>query len=126
MTDTAAGGCLCGSVRFRVSGRPIRVELCHCATCRRATGAAFAAYALFPADRFRLDRGKTRGVVTSPEIERHGCSACGSPLFNRFAGSGDVDLHLGSFDRPEGFDPTGDIWTERRLAWLPPLSRASG
>ena len=33
--DRASGGCLCGSVRYRVRG-PLRgVVICHCQFCRR-------------------------------------------------------------------------------------------
>lgn len=120
--DAATGGCLCGAVRFRAVGRPVRVELCHCATCRRSTGAAFAAFVLYRGDRFYMERGATTAFASSPELKRHGCSACGSPLFNRFIGSDDVDIHLGTFDAPETFEPESEIWTERRLPWVPPLA----
>ena len=36
-----AGGCLCGAVRYRISG-PID-SVCHCVMCRRSSGATFAA-----------------------------------------------------------------------------------
>lgn len=41
------GGCACGAVRFVVTGRPERVSLCHCMTCRRVHGSAFGSYAMF-------------------------------------------------------------------------------
>jgi hypothetical protein len=41
------GGCACGAVRFRVSGRPARVSICHCMTCRRIHGNVFGGYAMF-------------------------------------------------------------------------------
>ncbi|WP_441338882.1 GFA family protein [Mesorhizobium montanum] len=34
------GGCLCGSIRYRLTVEP-RVHYCHCDMCRRATGSAF-------------------------------------------------------------------------------------
>lgn len=33
------GGCLCGAVRYRVTGKPYHVTHCHCSMCRRASGA---------------------------------------------------------------------------------------
>ena len=38
---TYSGGCLCGSVRYRATGKPIAPTHCHCETCRRVSGAAF-------------------------------------------------------------------------------------
>jgi hypothetical protein len=125
-TDAATGGCLCGAVRFRASGRLVRTEICHCATCRRSTGAAFAVFVLFRGAQVRIEGGSTTAFASSPDLRRHACRACGSPLFNRFAASQDIDVHLGAFDAPERFAPQSEIWTERRLPWLPPLVPAEG
>ena len=46
--DRFTGGCLCGNVRFALSGQPDRVGLCHCLDCRRHHGALFGAFAIFP------------------------------------------------------------------------------
>ncbi|MEM7464697.1 MAG: GFA family protein, partial [Pseudomonadota bacterium] len=44
------GGCLCGKVRFTVTGNPDRVGVCHCQHCRRHHGALFHASAIFHKD----------------------------------------------------------------------------
>ena len=36
------GGCLCGAIRYEVTAEPIRTFCCHCDSCRKATGSAFA------------------------------------------------------------------------------------
>ena len=41
------GGCLCGRIRFRVTGDPVRTSVCHCAFCQRRSGSAFAVLPLF-------------------------------------------------------------------------------
>jgi Glutathione-dependent formaldehyde-activating enzyme len=40
-----SGGCLCGAVRYTVTGEIKDVSHCHCSMCRKAHGAAFATYA---------------------------------------------------------------------------------
>jgi len=33
------GGCLCGAIRYSISGFPISAEYCHCRMCQKGTGA---------------------------------------------------------------------------------------
>jgi hypothetical protein len=37
-----AGGCCCGLTRFQLTEPPILVHCCHCTSCQRQTGSAFA------------------------------------------------------------------------------------
>jgi hypothetical protein len=106
-----AGGCLCGAVRFRVSGEPYRVGICHCLDCRKHHGALFHASAIFPAAAIGV-AGETRQFRG-----RHFCPKCGSSVFAR---SGDeVEISLGALDAPDQLTPTYELWTIRREAWLP-------
>jgi hypothetical protein len=43
------GGCLCGRVRYTVTGEPAFSGLCHCRNCQHYTGSAFEALIAFPA-----------------------------------------------------------------------------
>ena len=109
--DEYTGGCLCGDVRIVATGRPYRVGLCHCLDCRKHHGALFGGSAIFPRDAVTVDgaTGDYRG--------RHFCLRCGSPVYAR---SGDeVEVHLGTFDTPDAYTPTYELWTVRREAWLP-------
>ncbi len=113
MTQTS-GGCLCGDIRFVATGEPIRVGVCHCIDCRKHHGAVFFAAAVFPTEAVTVT-GKTRHYEG-----RHFCPRCGSSVF---AQSGrEIELHLGAFDTPNQFEPTYEIWTDRREAWLPSFS----
>lgn len=106
-----SGGCLCGDVRFQASGQPYRVGLCHCLDCRKHHGALFHASAIFPQQAVHI-AGETREYAG-----RHFCPRCGSSVFGR---SGDeIELSLGALDAPDQFQPTYELWTVRREAWLP-------
>lgn len=111
------GGCLCGAVRYRAAGAPKRVSLCHCETCRKHTGAPFGAFVAYDGDRVAV-AGETRHV-RAPEIFRHSCPACGSPVFLRRPGGEETILYMGSLDAPEDLAPTYELWTARRPRWLP-------
>ena len=45
--EPAEGGCLCGAIRYRVTGEPVAATLCHCRSCRRASGGTNVAWAVF-------------------------------------------------------------------------------
>ncbi|MFW9078878.1 GFA family protein [Pseudomonas sp. P2757] len=114
--DRFTGGCLCGDVRIEASGRPYRVGLCHCLDCRKHTGALFHASAIFP---------ETAVVITGETRDYAGrffCPHCGSSVFGR---SGDeVEVSLGALDAPDQLQPSYELWTLRREAWLPAFAFA--
>lgn len=122
--ERVTGGCLCGEVRIVATGRPFRVGICHCLDCRKHHGALFYAAAIFPEDAVTIE-GETRAyksrvscsTVPQTVSARHFCPRCGSSVFAR---SGDeIEVHLGTFDAPDQFEPTYECWTIRRESWLP-------
>ena len=42
------GGCLCGQVRYTLTGVPALNGLCHCRNCQRYTGSTFEAVTVYP------------------------------------------------------------------------------
>jgi hypothetical protein len=111
--DRFTGGCLCGAVRLVATGRPYRVGVCHCLDCRKHHGALFHASGIFPENAVSIE-GDTRAYRG-----RHFCPRCGSSVFGR---SGDeIEVNLGALDAPDQLQPTYELWTIRREAWLPPF-----
>ena len=53
------GGCLCGKVRYRVSERPRISAICHCVSCRRASGAQSVAWLTLAIEGFSFVTGET-------------------------------------------------------------------
>jgi hypothetical protein len=51
------GSCLCGGVRYEVTGPVHDVHHCHCSMCRKAHGAAFSTFARLTAGDFRVVAG---------------------------------------------------------------------
>lgn len=113
------GGCSCGLVRFKVRGEPVKVGLCHCFECRKATGAAFVFYADWPRSAFQF---------TGSAVEFAGrsfCSTCGSRLFHLGEGKDQVEIMVGALDdAPSDLLPTREGWIKRRELWLAPLGTA--
>ena len=96
------GGCLCGAVRFRVTGPLREIVACHCSMCRRATGTFVAATAAADADLAVTGADALTWYRSSDEAERGFCRQCGSNLFWRRPGSGRTSILAGSLDQPTG------------------------
>ncbi len=119
------GGCLCGAIRFRTVGAPVKITVCHCPLCQRASGSAFTVELIFL--RGAVDfAGASYSTYTyrSPD---HGrllhyafCSTCGTRLgvtLERFPGF--QIIYAGTYDDASWVKPDSHIFTRSATAWAP-------
>jgi hypothetical protein len=122
MTDTSerhAGGCLCGAVRYTLHGAPDWSAHCHCRSCQKATGAAFATWAGVKAENFEVIKGQLTVCKTSPGVERGFCGKCGTSLTYVGAGwPGQVSVLAPTLDEPDTVAPTVHVYVEHQLPWV--------
>jgi hypothetical protein len=119
MTEIQQGGCLCGAVRFQVSGPAKWTAYCHCHSCRKHTGAPVSAYAGFERERVQFTAGRMSRHASSPGVSRGFCPTCGSTLtYEGERWPTEMHFHVGAFDAPEDFAPAGHAFAEERLGWL--------
>ncbi len=119
VTELAAGGCLCGDVRYEVSGEPTVCCLCHCTLCRRSVGATPVAWATYPSGALRVVRGAPTWFESSAWARRGFCARCGTSLF--FASTrhpDEIDVTSVSLDDADGVAPDRHIWVPSKLAWV--------
>jgi len=98
----ATGSCLCGAVRYEVTGELRDVVDCHCAMCRKTHG-HIGAYTATPKGSLRLT--ETRGLKwypSSTDARRGFCSECGGSLFFDPAKRDYVAIAAGTLDPPTG------------------------
>lgn len=116
-----SGRCLCGAVRYRIKGSPVRMALCHCNDCQRQTGTGHASNAIFrEADVER--HGPTQSYAVTADsgntLTRHFCPTCGSFLFAFNSGRpGMIVVTAGTMDDSSWFAPQLIIYTKHRPAW---------
>lgn len=48
-SSSRTGSCLCGNVKYAITGQPFSSAVCHCYNCQKITGSAFATNAMFNA-----------------------------------------------------------------------------
>lgn len=116
------GGCLCGAVRYSVTGAPLSVAICHCTNCQRNTGSAFSVNVIFPKAALTLrgepaiydDVGDTGNIV-----RRVFCGKCGTPIESRsvFSAPEYAVIKSGSFDDPSVFTPDSEVYCVTAMPW---------
>jgi len=123
MTDVnVTGSCLCGSVRYEISGAAQRFYHCHCQRCRKTTGTGHASNLLVtPAGSLTWLAGEDllrRYKV--PEAERFYncfCSHCGSPMPRVVPELDTVVIPAGTLDAEPPIQPQARIFWDSRAAW---------
>jgi len=117
--DTLAGGCLCGAVRYAVTGPGRLLCYCHCSSCRRATGAPLVPWGTFARERFRVVRGALAEYRSSPPVLRGFCAGCGTPLtYWNAERPGDLDVALVTLDAAATLAPLAHVWVSQKLPWV--------
>ena len=116
------GGCQCGAIRFAVTAPPVKVSICHCRMCQKASGAPFASFADIDKREFAWTRGKPAAFKSSSIAARDFCPACGTPLSFRRIDGPRIEIMTGTFDRSDRVIPTRQYGTESRLGWVVGIS----
>lgn len=120
---TKTGGCLCGAVRYAVTGDPAMQLVCHCSHCQKQAGSAFSTIVGVPEASLAVTEGAPKTYVdhgtSGKAVERQFCADCGSPLFSKVEVSpGLVWIKAGTFDDASWFSPAAHIWTKSKQAWV--------
>ena len=116
---TSGGGCLCGAVRYTILSAPSFVCVCHCESCRRASGAPMVAWATFEKEYVNLPRAGVQRVASSSGVLRGHCPRCGTSLtYENARRPGEIDMTLASMDDPAAFTPSAHIWVLEKLPWV--------
>lgn len=101
------GSCLCGQVRYTVTG-PLRpVVACHCRQCRKTSG-HFVAATSAPRDMVEVT-GEVTWFHASDTARRGFCGICGSSLFWDGPGK-NLSIHAGTLEAPTGLQLIGHIY----------------
>ena len=114
------GSCLCGAIRFEVTGELAGIQLCHCSQCRQASGAAFAANLPVRAEDFRIVAGQPKAFESSPGKQRLFCGDCGSPIISRTAADpATVRVRAGLLAEPVETKAVFHFHVSSNASWLP-------
>lgn len=115
------GSCLCGTVRYEISGPLDRLTHCHCSQCRKAHGAAFGSYARVKQAEFRFVAGEVdvASYASSPGVRRTFCKRCGARLqFIRESKPEALWLAVATLDEDPRIRPSHHIFVGSKAPWF--------
>ena len=106
------GACLCGAIRFAVTGPLPRPNACHCVQCRKQSGHVWASVDV---DRSALSvTGTPTWFASSDKVRRGFCGTCGSFLFWDPLAGDKTAVAMGAFDAPTGTRLALHIFTAQK------------
>ncbi|VAW63896.1 Gfa-like protein [hydrothermal vent metagenome] len=114
------GSCLCGEVRFQITGEIKNIIYCHCSKCRKAQGSAFATNGNLEKKYFNIISGENN--LTKYEASKghykYFCKTCGSPIISISDASPDnVRVRLGTIETDINERPEAHVFFSSRANW---------
>ena len=115
---TINGSCLCGTVKYEITGAQPMAGNCHCPMCRKANGAPFVSWLLLEPGQFRWTAGAdaVESYPSSPGRARCFCRKCGSQLAAWHEGQ-ITEVVMGTVDGDPGVRPGSHIFVAHKAPW---------
>lgn len=123
MTDPATeytGGCLCGHIRYRITGAPDWPHYCSCTQCQKWSGAPVVAWVDFPLASITYDGpGGAPAMFRSSKKTRRGCCPqCGGSICALDDGADTICITMSSLDDNSGLTPESHSFRDMAPDWL--------
>lgn len=125
------GRCHCGAIEYEGDAEPGTLSICNCADCQMQSGSAFRVNVSVSAESFRITKGMPKKYVKTADSGAkriHAfCENCGGPVYASAVDNPQVfSLRVGALrQRHELGRPARQIWTSRRLKWMPAIPGAT-
>ena len=114
-----AGRCLCGAVDYAVADAFRYAANCHCADCRRATGAAFKPFAGIEREKFAVTKGADHLLIFGKENTHDAhCGKCGSLLYSVVREGAYVHIAMGTLTDAPAIRPHEHIFVRSKAPWF--------
>ncbi|KAE8369332.1 Mss4-like protein [Aspergillus caelatus] len=128
-TQTIYGSCLCGTIKYHITGDPALKILCYCQNCRKSTGSLGMANSIYRRENVTITQGhdtlrtyKDNATNNGSTVERSFCGNCGSNLFceNKEKGPELVIVTSGTMDlaAEQTWEPVMEFYCKDKKTWL--------
>lgn len=113
------GSCLCGKIKFQITGEPFSLSYCHCSRCRKAAG-VYSAVLIGKAGDLTVTEGQDdiARFASKPQWqhERCFCKTCGTSLGDMVTGEVYV-VAASALDDDLKIRPMAHIHTASKPNW---------
>jgi hypothetical protein len=121
MAQKITGGCLCGAVRYTISGDVVFSGKCYCEDCRKSGSTGHSSVLAVPQQAVvmtgKLTEFKKLGG-SGQTITRRFCPVCGSRIASLpDVLSGMILISASSLDDPEQYATQMSVFTSRAPSW---------
>jgi hypothetical protein len=124
MAEMHEGGCLCGAVRYRVTGEPDLAGVCHCTLCKKRYGSVLGVSAYFDESAVQIKSSalktyEDRSDESNRWLKLEFCPTCGTTVswtMELFPGA--RGIAVGTFDNPNWIAPRVHFWTRSAMHWM--------
>ena len=117
------GSCQCGAVRYRLTGTPLQLVICHCKECQRQSASAFGMALPVAKQDLELLSGTLkewrRRADSGREVACYFCPDCGTRIYHSSSLGADYwHLKAGTLDDTSWLKPVAQVWTSSAQPWL--------
>lgn len=115
-----SGSCLCGSIKYEITGDFENFFFCHCKYCRKDTGSAHAANLFSSTATLKWVKGEEKVQAYNHNNSGHiksFCPICSSALPNLQMEGKLLVVPAGSLDTDIKIIPTGHIYLNEKANW---------
>ncbi|MFK7831604.1 MAG: GFA family protein [Congregibacter sp.] len=115
--------CACNAIRYRFTGQPYAVYLCHCTICQSRTGSAFGMSMHVCSRNLEILEGEPASVKsgTGRRLIEY-CEKCRTMLFLKtsqmYADAPVTCIFPGCFEDKSWFKPSANVWVRSAQPWL--------
>jgi len=114
------GGCLCGQIRYQLTGEPVVSRLCWCRDCQYIAGNG-TANVIFPTASIAVTGSlaeHSRTAASGNTVTRKFCPNCGCHVLGDSTGRvGLTVVRVGTLDDPSSVKPVANIWASSAPGW---------
>ena len=121
-SSTRRAACSCGQLIALATGEPVRISVCHCLSCQKRSGSAFAVQARFGQSHVTIEGQSTafvRVADSGKQATFHFCPTCGDTVYYTMdAVPGFIAISVGGFADPHFPPPQISVYETRMHPWL--------
>jgi hypothetical protein len=113
------GTCLCGTLRYEITGPLVDMVHCHCSRCRKQQGAPFATIGVVAIGDLRWLAGEQEVAryAAAPGGPRHFCPRCGSPAPIALPPLGLAFIPVGTLEGDTDMRPQAHMFVGSKSSW---------